>query len=99
VRFSPTKEGDFCDEICINTEYHHFVLTVSAKVGATLQDEPQPELPVPMSPVQVNNDENAVENSPPVVPPTKPDLAEAVELDENATLEEVRERMQSAGRA
>jgi hypothetical protein len=68
--------GDFCDEICINTEYHHFVLTVSAKVGAALQEEPQPELPVPiMSPVQVHNDENAVENSSPVVPPTKPELA------------------------
>jgi hypothetical protein len=77
VRFSPIKVGDFCDEICINTEYHHFVLTVSAKVDAKLQDEPQPaELPVPiMSPVQIDNEENVVDNSPPVLPPTKPELA------------------------
>lgn len=104
MRFSPAKVGDFCDEIYINTEYHHFVLTVSAKVGVSISpDEPgQPESPTPVLSVGVGASMSTGENSlepPTAASPTKLDLAniEAVELDENASLKEVQGRMNSAG--
>jgi len=104
VIFTPEEAGDFCEDIYINTEFHHFVLTVSAKVvdhiGQTVSQ--MAEMPMSLAEEDENDENQEISNvEEGEEEPTKgelvpPDMTD-IHLDENATLDEVKARLDSAG--
>jgi hypothetical protein len=84
VLFTADTPGDFCEEIIINTEHHHFVLTVSVKVegGGERGMEPGP-------PNHNAGTTRAALESAKSAKSAKSGRVSNIELDENASLDEV----------
>eukprot|EP00976_Prorocentrum_cordatum_P096917 1190774-Prorocentrum_minimum.AAC.1 len=96
VTFSAEQPGDYCEEVIINTEHHHFVLTVSAKVcgedgdfsplrragGAGGNSLLHADSPAPTQPGEEDGEDGPHEGG------GAADIGH-FELDENATLQEL----------